>query len=97
MELLQEFQYLHHFLLVTKTVPKTQIPKLMVALSRFPVISITTLANEATVSRDTAKRWIAGLESAGKLEARNINGMNQYAFSAVIEILDRLIRYSAIP
>jgi hypothetical protein len=97
LELLQEFQNLHHFLLVTKTVPKTKIPKLMGALSKFPVISITTLAKEINISRDTAKRWIYSLESAGKLQARDFNGMKQYAYAELINILDRFVRYSAIP
>jgi hypothetical protein len=97
LEILQEFQNLHHFLRISKTVPSTKIPQLMVALSRFPVISITTLAKEIHVSRDTAKRWITSLESAGKLQARDFNGMKQYAYEDLITILDRFVRYSAIP
>jgi hypothetical protein len=97
LELLQEFQNLHHFLRVSKTVPSTKIPTLMVALSRFPVISITTLAKEINISRDTAKRWITNLEAAGKLQARDFNGMKQYAYEELISILDRFVRYSAIP
>ena len=88
---------MHHFLRVSKTVPSTKIPKLMVALSRFPVISITTLAKEINISRDTAKRWITNLEAAGKLQARDFNGMKQYAYAELISILDRFVRYSAIP
>lgn len=97
LELLQEFQNLYHYLLSTKGVSSSQVPKLMVALSRYPVISITGLANEAKVSRQTAKRWLVGLEKNQKLTTRQFNGMTQYAYTAVIEILDRLIRYSAIP
>ena len=96
MELLQEFQNLHHFLLTTQGVPSTQIPKLMLALSKLPVISITTLAKEINVSRDTAKRWIHKLEKAGKLEARDFNGMKQYAYKEVVEILDKFVRVSSL-
>ena len=96
MELLQEFQNLHHFLLTTQGVPSTQIPKLMLALSKFPVISITTLAKEINVSRDTATRWIYKLEKAGKLEARDFNGMKQYAYKEVVEILDKFVRVSSL-
>lgn len=88
---------LHHFFLVSRLVPSTQIPKLMRVLSRFPVISVTTLALDAQVSRDTAKRWLHGLERSGKLQVREFNGMKQYGYSAVIEILDRFVRYSAVP
>ena len=69
----------------------------MVALSKFPVVSITVLANEAQVSRHTAKRWLIGLEQNGNLKTRVFNGMNQYAYSSVLEILDRIVRYSATP
>ena len=88
---------MYHYLLTAKGVPTTQIPKLMTALSKFPIISITLLANEAKVSRHTAKRWLNGLEENGKLKSRDFNGMKQYAYSQVMEILDRVIRYSATP
>jgi hypothetical protein len=68
LDLLQEFQNLHHYLLTAKGIPETQIPKLMTALSKYPIISITLLANEARVSRHTAKRWLIGLEENGKLK-----------------------------
>ena len=97
LQLLQEFQNLHHFFLVTKTVPSTQIPNFMRVLSRFPVISVTNLATDANVSRDTAKRWLVGLEKSGKLQVREFNGMKQYGYSAVLEILDRFVRHSAVP
>ena len=97
LQLLQEFQNLHHFFLVIKTVPSTQIPNFMRVLSRFPVISVTTLATDANVSRDTAKRWLVGLEKSGKLQVREFNGMKQYGYSAVLEILDRFVRHSAVP
>ena len=97
LDLLQEYQFLYHYLLTAKGVPTTQIPKLMTALSKFPIISITLLANEAKVSRHTAKRWLIGLEENGKLKSRDFNGMKQYAYSQVMEILDRVIRYSATP
>jgi hypothetical protein len=84
-----------HFFLVSKMVPLTQIPKLMRALSRFPVISITALSVEAGISRHTAKRWLHGLEQGRKLQVREFNGMSQYAYSPIIEILDRHIREAA--
>jgi len=97
LDLLQEFQNLYHYLLTAKGISSTQVPKLMVALSKFPVVSITVLANEAQVSRHTAKRWLIGLEQNGNLKTRVFNGMNQYAYSSVLEILDRIVRYSATP
>jgi len=97
LDLLQEYQFLYHYLLTAKGVPSTQIPILMTALSKFPIISITLLANEANISKHTAKRWLVGLEKNGKLTTRDFNGMKQYAYPAVMEILDRIIRYSAIP
>lgn len=97
LELLQEFQNLYHYLLTTKGVPSTQVPKLMGALSKNPVISITCLSREAKVSRKTAKRWLDGLEESEKLQTRQFNGMTQYVYKTVIEILDRLVRYSAMP
>lgn len=95
--LLQEFQNLHHLLLVTKGIPSTQIPKLMKTLSRLPVLSITSLAVDANVSRDTAKRWLVGLQQSGKLQSRDLNGMKQFSYSAVIEILDLHVRFYGAP
>lgn len=93
--LLQEFQNLHYFLLTHKSVPKTQIPKLMNALSRFPVLSITTLAIDANVSKDTAKRWLKFLEQSGKLQVREFNGMKQFAYVRILEILELHVRESS--
>lgn len=97
LELLQEFQNLHLLLQVTKAVTSTQIPKLMIALSKLPVLSITSLAKEAMVSKDTARRWLVALEKSGKLQTRNFNGMKQYAYTEVLQILDKFVRYSATP
>lgn len=97
LDLLQEFQNLYHYLLTAKGISYTQVPKLMLALSKFPVVSITILANEAQVSRRTAKRWLIALEQNGNLKTRDFNGMKQYAYSSVLEILDRIVRYSATP
>lgn len=97
LELLQEFQNLHQFLQATKTVTSTQIPKLMSALSKLPVLSISSLAVEAKVSRDTARRWLVELEKSGKLQTRDFNGMKQYAYTEVLQILDKFVRYSATP
>ncbi len=97
MALLQEFQNLHHFLLTQKPVPKIQIPKLMNALSKYPVLSIATLAAEANVSKDTAKGWLRGLELSGRLHAREFNGMKQFAYLKILEILEFHIREASRP
>lgn len=93
--LLQEFQNLHYFLLTHKPVPKTQIPKLMNSLSKFPVVSITTLAIDANVSKDTAKRWLKSLELSGRLHVREFNGMKQFAYVKILEILELHVRESS--
>lgn len=95
LELLQEFQNLHHFLLSHKPVPKTQVLKLMSALSKYPVLSISTLAKEAEVSKDTAKRWLRSLEQSGRLQIREFNGMKQFAYTRILEILDLHVRESS--
>ena len=97
LDLLQEFQNLHHFLLHSHPVPTTKIPKLLLSLSRYPVISITTLAKDAEVSRDTARRWLIGLEEKGKLKTHEFNGMKQYAYIELIKILDRFVRTASAP
>lgn len=69
----------------------------MSVLSKFPVLSISILSRESGVSKDTAKRWLGVLNEKGKLAVRNFNGMNQYAYKELVEILDNHLRYSATP
>lgn len=92
MQLLQEFQNLHELLLVTKAVPKSQIPKILEALSKNPLVSVRGLAGAAEISVATAYRWLTNLADQGVLVILGNNGMNQYACKSLLDILDRYVR-----
>jgi predicted ArsR family transcriptional regulator len=69
----------------------------MNALSKFPVLGVGSLAREVGVSKDTAKRWLIALVEKGRLEVREFNGMNQYAYARLIDILDMHVRFTSKP
>lgn len=96
LQLLQEFQDLHRYLLVSQSIPRTQVPKFLRALSKYPVIGITRLARDAQISQSTAKRWLRNLHEEGHLRIFEFNGMNQFAHRNLIAILDRYIRQTQL-
>lgn len=91
LQLLQEFQNLHQLLLVKKVVPATQIPALLTALANNPVITVRTLCESANISRDTAVRWLRALKYEQIILVFNHNGMMQYGYRNLANILDRYL------
>lgn len=68
--------------------PKAKVPQVVEILARFPIISAKQLAQNASVSEATAKRWLKNMSNQGLVLEKSANGQNQYVNQSLLGIID---------
>lgn len=84
-----QMQQLHRDLHGIPGIPSTQLGRILLVLTRHPVITVAQMSEGAQVSEATAKRWLKAMpKRLIYMKEKPARGVNVYVNHSLIELID---------